>query len=130
MKSRTELNRRIIFWVAVLAAVSVAGICSYLLLVSGGVKSETVQILQNGEIIREIDLRSLAEPVDVTVEADGRLNVVRVSRDGVYMLEADCPDQICVRQGTLGAVPIVCLPNRVTVRFAYAPPSAVDAELG
>ena len=35
------------------------------------------------------------------------------------MLEADCPDQVCVRQGWVQdrTVPIVCLPHRLVIEI-------------
>lgn len=36
------------------------------------------------------------------------------------MLEAECPDKTCVHMGWLssGAMPIVCLPNHLSIEFA------------
>lgn len=51
--------------------------------------------------------------------ANGEQNVV-VIRDGqVFMQEASCPDQICVRHAPTSqtADPIVCLPNRLVVKI-------------
>lgn len=37
------------------------------------------------------------------------------------MLEAECPDHTCINMGWLdSAAPIVCLPNRLVIRFAGA----------
>ena len=38
------------------------------------------------------------------------------------MLEAECPDQTCVHMGWLdsGAMPIVCLPNHLSIEYAEA----------
>ena len=44
-------------------------------------------------------------------------------QDGmVFMEEANCPDQICVREGPTNqtADPIVCLPNRLVVEVCAA----------
>lgn len=59
---------------------------------------------------------------------DGRVNRIEISRDGVRMEHATCPNQTCVEQGWLtpensGTVVannwIVCLPNRVSVEVVW-----------
>ena len=73
-------------------------------------------------------------PQDVAVRVDGtQVLQVPLSRDGVYpigetniitvsdgevrMTHADCPDQICVKTGSISrsGQSIVCAPNRVVV---------------
>ena len=55
-------------------------------------------------------------------------NVLLVESGAVSMHSADCADQLCVHQGKLGenggALPIVCLPNRVVLE--QQPASAYD----
>lgn len=44
-------------------------------------------------------------------------NTVEIMDGKVRMLEADCPDQRCLKQGAGDVLPIVCLPNRVVVEI-------------
>ena len=46
-------------------------------------------------------------------------NTIEVSKDGVRVISAGCPDQVCVAHGFLvsGKEPIICLPNRLVIRF-------------
>ena len=67
----------------------------------------------------EIDLERVTEPRTLTLE-DGRgRNTVLVERGRICVSEADCPDQICVKQGWIsdGTVPIVCLPHRLVIEI-------------
>ena len=52
----------------------------------------------------------------VEIEA-GEGNILCADSEGIRMIHADCPDQLCVKQGKIGSgnLSIVCLPNRVTV---------------
>ncbi len=71
----------------------------------------------------------------VTVQVDGELygiysldtdqtiyindtNVLVISEGKAYMSEADCPDGLCIQQGSISVngTMIVCLPNRVVVQ--------------
>ena len=60
----------------------------------------------------------LAEDRTVEIEIDGKVTNTLVIRDGqADMIQADCPDQLCVHQHAIsrGNENIVCLPNKVVV---------------
>lgn len=54
-------------------------------------------------------------------------NVCEIEDGKVRMVEAECPDHLCIKQGAIGANGglIVCLPNRVVIQ-GIAPESAGD----
>ncbi|HHT27769.1 MAG TPA: hypothetical protein GXZ82_11030 [Firmicutes bacterium] len=56
------------------------------------------------------------------VPVTGRSFVVQVENNRVRVLEADCPDQVCVLTGHISRVgqAVVCVPNRVTIRIQSA----------
>ncbi|MDR0905362.1 MAG: FAD:protein FMN transferase [Oscillospiraceae bacterium] len=93
---------------------------------SSGGKHETagsgeIGIFLGGELVQSVDLNAVAKPYDLNV---GGGNVAHIERGEVYMLEADCPDQICVKHAHLrtnerydGDTPIVCLPNNVVIKW-------------
>lgn len=72
------------------------------------------EIYLDGELVETIRWSSLTETVRIPV---GGGNVVAADSSGVWMEEANCPDKLCIRQGKrrVSGMPIVCLPNRVTV---------------
>lgn len=86
------------------------------------------EIYQDGKLIERIEWATLDGQVTVAV-GDG--NVVCADREGVWMQHADCPDQLCVRQGKIksGKLSIICLPNRVTVTLT-ADAEEVDGVAG
>ena len=53
------------------------------------------------------------------IASDGVCNQIRIEEGTVYMEEADCPGQDCVKQGKISGSgqSIVCLPNKVTVEI-------------
>ena len=81
-----------------------------------------VEIRLHGEVYRQIPQ---GEECTVTLEqADGKTNVVKMDKDGVWMDHSTCENQICVNTGKILfeaekglslAKSIVCLPNGVTV---------------
>lgn len=61
---------------------------------------------------------SLEEDQRIPIETDGNTTNVLVIEDGrADMIQADCPDKLCVHQAAVSHVgeTIVCLPNRVVV---------------
>ena len=82
-----------------------------------------VQVVQDGEVLREIDLSRVAERYTFEVTwPQGGSNLVTVEPGRIRVSEADCPDQICVSQGWLSdqAAPIVCMPHRLIIRLKDA----------
>ena len=56
------------------------------------------------------------------------INVIEITDGSVRVTAANCPDQWCVRKGSVppGNDLIVCLPHRLIVRWVAAPQSAPD----
>ena len=50
-------------------------------------------------------------------ELNGGTNILVIEDGAAYMLQADCPDHICVSQGKIRCTGqcITCLPNKLTV---------------
>ncbi len=117
-------------WVIIIlsAAVILAGLSYYLLGLMG--QGTVAEIIQDGEVIREIDLSRVAETYSFDVEwKDGGCNTVTVRPGAICVSEADCPDLICVHQGWLTdqAAPIVCMPHRLMIHIKNASgPDAVS----
>ena len=105
---RSRMIRDIIL-IAVILAVAVV-----LLIVTGshGTEGSYVSVmLQNDEIARY----SLSN--DGIYAINGGTNTIEIKDGKVRMIEAQCPNHLCVHQGWIGleGQSIVCLPNKVTV---------------
>ena len=100
-------NKIIIFTVA--AAAIAGGI--YL---SRGSSGNCVKIKSDGEVIEVIDLDKVTEPYYLNVECDG-FNRIYVENGKIGVVEADCPDRICIKQSESGIFPVVCLPHKLVI---------------
>lgn len=82
--------------------------------------SHIVEILQDGKIINRIDLSEERGERTFTIPYGAHHNTVEIKDHTIRILEADCPDQICVHMGILtpGKPPIVCLPHHLVIRYA------------
>lgn len=105
-----------------------AGLC--LLAAAGGVvyalwyqqaaNQTTATVYLDGQPLYSFDLTRVTETQTFTVGESGSQNTIQVSPAGIAVIAADRPDQVCVNQGARahGPTPIVCLPNRLSIRFS------------
>ena len=98
-------------WCALLLAVFIAALAACLWPHSSSPGGAAV-VRVNGEAVLTIDLNASGRQ---EYRVGG--NLIRAEDGRVCVAEADCPDQICVRQGWIGGgdVPIACLPNRLVI---------------
>jgi hypothetical protein len=59
---------------------------------------------------------------------NGGTNVLRIEDGKAYLISADCPDHLCVKQGKIDQTgeTITCLPNRLTVTVYTAEAGEVE----
>lgn len=78
-----------------------------------------VNIVQDGKVLYTFDL-AVTQDQTLEIEYEGRINTVQIEDGRIRMLEAECPDKTCVHMGWLDskAMPIVCLPNHLSIEFA------------
>lgn len=107
-------KREIIFIIAVAAAAAVLYFSGLLAPKGGGVWAV---IYVGGE---EVERVSLAEDyAEIPVETPWGENLVVVSEGKADVIEADCPDKLCVKQGKINknGQTIVCLPHKLVVEI-------------
>lgn len=80
----------------------------------------TAHIYQNGQLIRSIDLTQVTESYtfDITGD-DGAVNTIEVRPGEIAIVEATCPDKVCINMGFIknGLLPITCLPNKLVIEI-------------
>ena len=114
MKTRT--------WIVILSAafLLLAGLTALQYL--GGSPAATAAVYADGELVRTVELSRDGE---YRVESAEGWNLLTVRDGKLSVSAASCPDGDCVRCGERNTnPPIVCLPNRVSIRFSEA--GAVD----
>ncbi|WP_028511185.1 NusG domain II-containing protein [Ruminococcus sp. NK3A76] len=104
----------------------IIALCAAVFLVSGALSvylynrpgGRVVEIISDGKVLYELDLDKEPDR-EMTVEYEGRKNVITIEGGDIYVSEAECPDHTCMKMGKLSAhgVPIVCLPNKLIIRY-------------
>ncbi|HAA85764.1 MAG TPA: hypothetical protein DCE14_05345 [Kosmotogaceae bacterium] len=88
--------------------------------------AEVAHVFQDGQMIRTVDLF-----LDSLIEIGDAL-VLQVEKGAVRVVEANCPDQICVKTGWTSSpgIPIVCIPNRIMIVIPRKNDQAIDVITG
>lgn len=71
----------------------------------------------DGKLVRSVELTEEEQIIEIETE-DG-LNILKVHDYGIEMIEADCPDQLCLTFGFVKRAggTIVCLPHKMIVEI-------------
>lgn len=79
---------------------------------NGSQNGDYVVVRVNGE---EVNRYSLSQ--DNTYKLNGGSNILVIENNCAYLIDANCPDKLCVKQGKIKHINqcITCLPNKLTV---------------
>lgn len=111
-------------WALIAIVICVAGLAFLLHEVVGGTGAGKVIVKVAGEIEGVYDLSE-----DQEIEINQGTNILQIKSGKADMIEADCPDQLCVHQKPVSRnqEALICLPNKVTVEIVSAENSEYDA---
>ena len=114
-------------WILLFALILILSLGASFYLFSPGEASTHAEITSYGQVIKTVDLRINQE---FTVEhAGGGYNIVTVTDGKIGVTDASCPDHYCMKRGFCNSgTEIVCLPNRMTIRFLGV--QEIDAVVG
>ncbi|MCR4606007.1 MAG: NusG domain II-containing protein [Eubacterium sp.] len=104
-------KKDIIIWAAVI--VIGAALCLVLFLMKK--TGKTVEVRVDGKVVATYNI---SDEVDTEIKgANGGYNRLVISGGQVRVSDADCPDKLCVHQGSIDSAPdsIVCLPHKLVV---------------
>ena len=72
----------------------------------------------------------LSEPQEIPIELDGRIaNIIVIENGSAHMKDADCPDRLCMRQGSIDhdGQTIICLPHKLVVEVTGGKKEVYDS---
>jgi len=114
-------ERRRAFVLGMILLILLAGACLFLIRPRTSTGQRRIaRITQNGAIIREIDLSAVTKSFTIQLDGEnGAYNIIEVRPGSIGIIEASCPDQLCVHMGFIQdtALPVTCLPNRVVIQI-------------
>ena len=85
------------------------------------------EVTSHGQVVKTVDLR-IDQEFSVENEKGG-YNIITVRDGKIGVSDATCPDHYCMKRGYCNSgTEIVCLPNRMTIRFLGG--QEIDAVVG
>lgn len=109
-------------WLVVLLAAAVAAFVVPKWFGQGGDDEiRYARITVDGELYKTVRLDDHSETI--VIETKDGTNILEVHDHGIEMIEADCPDRICLTFGHVkrSGGTIVCLPHRILVEVEGQP---------
>lgn len=95
------------------AGLFIFGVVLYLVNLPDG---ELIKIQSGENVIEIIDISTVSQSYEKDIYNNG-YNKIQVSKNGVKVIEADCPDKLCMEQSERGIYPIVCLPHELVINI-------------
>jgi hypothetical protein len=103
--------------IACIIVISSIGVFAYLNIIKGS--HHIAEIKQDGKIIRTIDLDKVDKPVEIKIANKDGYNVIRIETGRIRIIDADCPDKLCVKAGwiTESGQSVICLPHKLIIKI-------------
>lgn len=80
----------------------------------------TVAVIKvDGQIWDQIDLSQVRSGYEINIDTQYGHNTLLVEPGAISVIDADCPDHVCIRQGKLtgGGLSIICMPHRLVIQI-------------
>lgn len=77
------------------------------------------EITVEGKVYSRIPLSAHKGEEIIDINLNGHENRILIKDDTIKMIDADCPDSLCIYQGKISRVgqSLVCLPNKVMIEI-------------
>ena len=77
---------------------------------------DSIEIYMDNKLYKTSDINDKEE---IKIKSKEGYNIVKIHDKGVEIIEASCPDKVCIHQGfiTKSSESIVCLPNKVHIKI-------------
>lgn len=99
-----------------LLLISCSGVLYYKYMVQGSQRIAVIK--KDGKIINSYDLKKVKGRVEIKIESEkNHFNVVEVEPNRIRILDADCPDKLCIKTGWISqpSQSVVCLPHKLMI---------------
>lgn len=79
-------------------------------------KSDRIEIYVKNKLYKEYPIDANEK---IVIKNGNEKNIIYIHDNGVEMLEADCPDEVCIRTGFINKAgqSIVCLPHKINIKI-------------
>ncbi|MBQ4045213.1 MAG: NusG domain II-containing protein [Lachnospiraceae bacterium] len=128
---KQSANRKAAIILSCVILLILAGSITAWMIINKQEQGKTAEIYQNGVLIKTIQLDTVTSPYTFTVEGEnGASNTIEVRPGEIGIIEANCPDGLCINMGFIhsSALPITCLPNKVVIKVTGGSGDSSESE--
>ena len=99
------------------ALLLLCGICAAFFFTRADSEVRHAVITQNNVVLYDIPLTGHTGTEDITISDGGGENIIRIEDETIAVIDADCPDHVCVKTGkaTKKGDVIACLPHKLLI---------------
>lgn len=122
------MKRLDIIIIAVIVVISIVALGILKISNDKNYEEKYVHISVDGELIKTIPIDTISNREEFTVKTKLGVNIIKIENGMVEIVDADCPDKICVKDGPIskpGEI-LVCLPHKVVVEIKGHSKAEVD----
>lgn len=103
----------------------IAGVAAIVYTIMVPSKSGKVVVKVDGEVVGTYPL---SEDRETVIQTENGTNHLVIKDGTAYLKEADCPDQLCVKQGKISKTGklIICLPHKLIIEIVAGEESGLD----
>lgn len=115
-----SLKKRAVLLSFVVVIIILVSILSIIYMKDNAQEGVYAKIYQNDILIKTIDITNVDEPYTIKIDSeDGGYNIIEVKEGAVGVIEATCPDGLCMDMGYIDSslMPVICLPNHLTIKI-------------
>ena len=90
--------------------------CYVIINVINSKNAGNIEIYVDNKLYKTVSINAKEE---FKIESRGGYNIVKIHDKGVEIVDASCPDKVCVHTGFINkpSQSIVCIPNRVSIKI-------------
>ncbi|MDO5713650.1 MAG: NusG domain II-containing protein [Tissierellia bacterium] len=118
---------KIVIFIIVCIALGLLGF-SKVLITSSPHRYISVQV--SGKEVEKLDFEGVKKSKTYQVNTKKGYNIISYNSEGATLIEADCPDQICVKMARISkpGEMIICLPHELVVEVKSSKPGKNDLD--
>ncbi len=92
----------------------IVAVVFYIITSKSNTEHNTITVSIDGTVYKEFDL---CQNQNYTIQTEQGYNVLQIQNHKATIIEADCPDQLCVQQKAVSHTGelIVCLPHKMVI---------------
>ncbi|WP_315077473.1 NusG domain II-containing protein [uncultured Clostridium sp.] len=81
--------------------------------------SSYVEVYSQGKLYKKLPLNEDSGKTSLTIDNELGENVIEINNEQVKIIDADCPDKICVKAHAISkpGESLICLPHKLVVRI-------------